>query len=1597
MAVRWRGNLFGAVLLVALVASTATVVGADLRGQQGTLCTADPTTVTPGESVTLDASSVDADFVAFDKQGNGVYTTVDETDFIEQVTYNETGTYSPQVRADGDDSRVFNCGTVTVEAENQPPEAALSVSPRPGTAGQPTTLDASNSTDSDGTLVEYRWDFDGDRTIDEQTTTATTTHTYQQGSYGPRVTVVDDDGATASTGTDYFVEAPPPRARCSADPTTVTPGETVTIDARESSNGFTAEFDTEGDGTFETEREAFVLNTSYAEPGTYSPQVRVTGDGGTDTAECGAVTVEAANDPPEAVLSVSPRPGTAGQPTTLDASNSTDPDGTISEFAWDFDGDGFFDNQTTTATITHTYAPGSYSPEVTVIDDDSATASAATDYFVAESTRPRARCTVTPDTVGVDEGVTLNATASANAEFVSYDPDGDGTYERANRTTFTLDWAYAEAGTYAPQVRVRTRDRTDTAGCGNVTVEAQNQPPAAALSIAPRPGTAGQPTTFDASNATDPDGNITAYRWDFTGNRTAERVTGSPTTTYTYPQADSYVPSVTVVDDDNATASAAADYLVQEPQPGPQARCFVDPTTVAPGESVTIDARESSNAFTAAFDTEGDGTFEQERETFVLTTSYDEPGTYSPRVRVSGELGSDTAACGEVVVREANEPPEAALSVSPRPGTAGQPTTLDASNSTDSDGSIVAYRWDFDGDRTVDEQTTSATTTHTYAQGSYGPRVTVVDDDGATATVAADYLVEEPAPAPQARCSVAPTTVAPGETVTIDARESSNAFVAAFDTDDDGTFETEREAFVLNTSYVEPGTYTPSVRVTGEGGNATAACGEVVVREANEPPEAALSVSPRPGTAGQPTTLDASNSTDADGSIVAYRWDFEGDGTIEAETTSATTTHTYAQGSYGPEVTVVDNDNATASAAADYLVEEPNEPPEAALSLSPRPGLANESVTLDASNSTDPDGTITEYAWDFEGDGTVDRRTQAPTTTANLSAGEYDPSVTVVDDDNATAEATEEYTVEGPAPGDDQQAPDESGDEGQSIPWLPIGLGLGGLVGLGGLGYYLLGSGGGTGGSAGGGGGGGDTPTAKPKPKPDREQPAAYETGVFALPAESGTATVSVGFEPDVIELRSANGARTDAVVDRTEGWSQGIAVAGEPTTQHAMTVADDAHAGDQAVCAISDSAALELVRHEDDGPPGRVTVRVTETTPEGFAVDVSIPGDDPLVGGTRVLFTAIRTGSDAEAELGTFETPTEPGIQAVGLPVSADYVSLLASAAVEDTSALWTTDRSTALSVGHAVAGERIQQVAAGVSAWPGPGHATGAVCASSAALAVLYQNSERITGETRATVTGLGEQVRLRYDRVYSGPHKLGSTARHPVSYLALSSEAICPAVGQFRFPGPDQTATVDCGFQPALVEVTVVPTGPDERPTTTSTYPFGWSQGTAIARDGRLAQYVVHHAVAADPVPPVEDTDPAGDAGTTGTVAASDGGVPDGLPTDISPAGLGAEPVATEPTAHDDGRAGLWLCRSSDGTVAGRDELRVTALTETGFEATVRSLAADEREDGPRPTVVYRAWPAVSADESRTEAPDENWQATGHVDATEHSPDSRQEDTR
>jgi hypothetical protein len=92
-----------------------------------------------------------------------------------------------------------------------------------------------------------------------------------------------------------------------------------------------------------------------------------------------------------------------------------------------------------------------------------------------------------------------------------------------------------------------------------------------------------------------------------------------------------------------------------------------------------------------------------------------------------------------------------------------------------------------------------------------------------------------------------------------------------------------------------------------------------------------------------------------------------------------------------------------------------NAPPVADATLTPRTGPAPQMVAFDAGTSSDPDGTIDRYEWDF-GDGTDGSGRQTEHT--YRQPGRYFPTLTVVDDAGARDRFVAEVVIEPPVPPD---------------------------------------------------------------------------------------------------------------------------------------------------------------------------------------------------------------------------------------------------------------------------------------------------------------------------------------------------------------------------------------------------------------------------------------------------------------------------------------------------------------------------------------------------------------------------------------------------
>src|SRR5207245_1507790 len=174
-----------------------------------------------------------------------------------------------------------------------------------------------------------------------------------------------------------------------------------------------------------------------------------------------------------------------------------------------------------------------------------------------------------------------------------------------------------------------------------------------------------------------------------------------------------------------------------------------------------------------------------------------------------------------------------------------------------------------------------------------------------------------------------------------------------------------------------------------------------------QPPGADFTVNPLRVNPGVPVTFDASTSFDPDGMIVSYTWEF-GDSTGG---TGVVATHSYANpGVFTVNLTVVDNQTLSSSATHQVTV---NAPPHAGFQFAPTTVFVGISVTFDGSTSSDPDGSIASYAWDF-GDGSTGTGIQAVHVFA--AKGTLQIRLTVVDNDGLSNQTTRTLAVPDRAP-----------------------------------------------------------------------------------------------------------------------------------------------------------------------------------------------------------------------------------------------------------------------------------------------------------------------------------------------------------------------------------------------------------------------------------------------------------------------------------------------------------------------------------------------------------------------------------------------------
>lgn len=187
----------------------------------------------------------------------------------------------------------------------------------------------------------------------------------------------------------------------------------------------------------------------------------------------------------------------------------------------------------------------------------------------------------------------------------------------------------------------------------------------------------------------------------------------------------------------------------------------------------------------------------------------------------------------------------------------------------------------------------------------------------------------------------------------------------------------------------------------------------IITVPSTEPaPTALISSSTTVGNTPLAVRFDGSGSVAINATISSYSWDF-GDGT-SAE--GAIASHTYRiAGSYYASLTVIDSAGRTGITSIPISIVSTqlpaNQTPIASFTASQGSGATPLTVTFDGSGSTDQDGTIANYRWNF-GDGFLASGISPQHTFTDIK--DYKVILSVTDNRGATATMTKTISVRSP-------------------------------------------------------------------------------------------------------------------------------------------------------------------------------------------------------------------------------------------------------------------------------------------------------------------------------------------------------------------------------------------------------------------------------------------------------------------------------------------------------------------------------------------------------------------------------------------------------
>jgi chitodextrinase len=1025
----------------------------------------------PTSSVTLTGSATDATgtiktYAWTQSSGPTTASITNASSSSTTVTGLAAGTYVFQLKAT-DNNSLSGTATVTITvnaAPNQPPVVNAGTAQTITLPVNSVTLNGS-ATDATGTIKTYAWtQSSGPNTasITSASSASTTVTGLIAGTYVFQLKATDNNSLSGTATVTITVNpAPnqPPIANAGANQTITLPTNSVTIDgsASKDPDGVIVSFSwtkisgpTQGTIASPTNVTSIVNNLVQ---GTYTLKLTVTDNGGASSSDTITIVVNPSpNQPPVANAGSSKTITLPVNSTTLSGTQSYDPDGTIASYSWSQVSGPSTSTITGGTTGTPTVSAliaGTYVYQLTVKDNQGASSSTQVKVIVnpAVNQPPIANA-------GNNQTITLPTNSITLDGSASKDPDGSivsfnwkevsgpaqGTIVNANNVTTSVNSLVQ--GTYVFKLTVT--DNSGATGNDSVTImvnPAPNQPPVANAGSSKTITLPVNSTTLSGTQSYDPDGTIASYSWVEISGPSAATVSGATTATLNVSGllAGQYIFQLNVTDNSGATSSAQANITVNAAaNVNPISNAGANQTITLPLDSVNVDGSASvaPSGTIVSFawaQVSGPSQATIANSTIAATLINNlAQGVYTFQLTVTDNNGNSSSDTLTITVKAAvNKAPVANAGASKTIVLPLDSATLDGTKSYDPDGTIVSYSWtEISGPSTatISGANTATPTVSALVAGRYFFQLSVTDNSGATSKTAINVTVilglNQP---PTANAGANQIITLPVDSVTVNGNASVDA---------DGTITAyiwtqvsgPAQSTIVNSSSVSTtidnlaqGTYVFKLTVTDNRGAKTSDTLTVTVNAAaNQPPVANAGTSKTITLPVDSTTLDGTKSSDPDGTIASYSWsEVSGPSTatIVGSSTATPTVSGLVQGEYVFQLTVTDNSGATNTNASQVkitVLAAANQAPIANAGVNQSITMPTTTVSLDGSQSYDPDGTIASYSWTrVSGTGavTINNSNSAKPTVTGLQAGQYTFKLTVADNRGATASAQVSVTV----------------------------------------------------------------------------------------------------------------------------------------------------------------------------------------------------------------------------------------------------------------------------------------------------------------------------------------------------------------------------------------------------------------------------------------------------------------------------------------------------------------------------------------------------------------------------------------------------------